>query len=171
MVEITIPIVLQFLQTAGILVGIIYYVMTIRTNQRNQQLTLETRQAQLFQGVFNKLDGQWWDSLHMLTQAEIKDYQDFSEKFYPMHETELGIAQNRVGVVLEYIGVLVRENLLDIRFVALQISSATMLFWEKMAPIIQDWRDDAGSQRIYIEVEYLYNELVKYLEEHPELTT
>ena len=52
--------VLSTLQTVGILVGIFYYIMTIRTNQRNQdiairnqELTLETRQAQLFMNIFN----------------------------------------------------------------------------------------------------------------------
>jgi len=43
MVEFTYQTVFQFLQTVGILVGVFYYVMTIRANQRNQQLQLETR--------------------------------------------------------------------------------------------------------------------------------
>jgi hypothetical protein len=46
--------VFQFLQTMGILVGVFYYVMTIRANQRNQQLQLETRQAQLFMQPYNR---------------------------------------------------------------------------------------------------------------------
>jgi hypothetical protein len=40
--------VFQFLQTVGILVGVFYYIMTLRNTRKNQQLQLETRQAQLF---------------------------------------------------------------------------------------------------------------------------
>ena len=46
--------VFQFLQTVGILVGVFYYVMTIRANQRNQRIQLETRQAALFTQIYNK---------------------------------------------------------------------------------------------------------------------
>jgi hypothetical protein len=74
MFELTLPIVLQILQTAGILVGIAYYLVIMRNSQktreltlRNQELTLqsqelsrkaqeqavETRQAQLFMSIFN----------------------------------------------------------------------------------------------------------------------
>jgi len=42
------------------------------------------------------------------------------------------------------------------------------VFWEKFEPIIQDMRSSLTS-RSMTETEYLYNELVKYLDEHPEL--
>jgi hypothetical protein len=45
MVEVTIPIVLQVIQTVGILVGIIYYITIMRSNQKTQQLQLDTRKA------------------------------------------------------------------------------------------------------------------------------
>jgi hypothetical protein len=60
--QITFQTIFQFLQTVGILVGVFYYISTIRTNQRNQEISLrnqeltlkaqehaaETRQAQLY---------------------------------------------------------------------------------------------------------------------------
>ena len=58
--QVTFKTIFQFLQTAGILAGVFYYIMTIRTYQRNQEigsrnqeLTLETKQAQLFMNIFN----------------------------------------------------------------------------------------------------------------------
>ena len=39
--QITFQTLFQFLQTVGILVGVFYYIMTIRANQRNQELTLK----------------------------------------------------------------------------------------------------------------------------------
>jgi hypothetical protein len=65
MVEITLPIVLQIVQTVGILVGIVYYITIMRSQQRTRELalesqeltrkaqeqTLETRQTQLFMQI------------------------------------------------------------------------------------------------------------------------
>jgi hypothetical protein len=41
--QLTFQTVFQFPQTVGILVSVFYYITTIRANQRNQQLQLETR--------------------------------------------------------------------------------------------------------------------------------
>jgi len=41
MVEITLPIMLQIMQTVGILVGIIYYITIMRNTQKTRELTLK----------------------------------------------------------------------------------------------------------------------------------
>jgi len=46
-------IMLTLLQTISIMVGIGYYILNIQNNQKNQEITLETRQAQLFMNIFN----------------------------------------------------------------------------------------------------------------------
>jgi hypothetical protein len=177
MVEITYQMVLSTLQTIALLVGITYYLIIMRNSQRNQELArkaqehaVETRQAQLFHGIFSTLDEDWWNAYHFIIyHSEWTDWSDFSEKFYPFRETELGRATAKVLYVLEYLGVLVKEGLVSIRLVALLISNPTLRVWEKFEPIIQDHRRHISSQRAYTETEYLYNELVKYLKEHPEL--
>ena len=45
--QVTFQILFQFLQTVGILVGVFYYIMTIRTNQRNQEISLKNQQLTL----------------------------------------------------------------------------------------------------------------------------
>jgi hypothetical protein len=37
---------------ASVVVAVVYYILTLRTNQRNFKHTLETRQAQLLMGLF-----------------------------------------------------------------------------------------------------------------------
>ena len=54
MVEITYQIVLSTLQTVGILMGIFYYIMTLNNTRKNQEMQLETRQAQLFMQIVNQ---------------------------------------------------------------------------------------------------------------------
>jgi hypothetical protein len=43
--------------------------------------------------------------------------------------------------------------------------------WEKLAPHIDELREESNNIRWGSEVEYLYDELMKYHEEHPELKT
>jgi hypothetical protein len=94
--QITFQTIFQFLQTVGILVGVYYYIMTIRTNQRNQEIALrnqeltlktqeqalETRQAQLFMQVFSQLSSteKWREYLEIL-ELEWDDYIDFQKKY------------------------------------------------------------------------------------------
>lgn len=74
-----------------------------------------------------------------------------------------------VGTYYEGVGVLVREGLLDVRWVALPICDMTRMFWEKMKPTIDEGRRVLGMPRWMSETEYLYDELMRYLEKHPEL--
>ncbi len=69
----------------------------------------------------------------------------------------------------EGIGVLVKEDILDIRWVALLMSGMTRDYWERLAPYVSNIRDALDRPRFVIEWEYLYNELMKYIEEQPEL--
>ena len=63
MVEFTLPIVLQIVQTVGILVGIIYYITIMRNQQRTRELALtaqehatETRQTEIFMRLYEQLN-------------------------------------------------------------------------------------------------------------------
>ena len=77
MVEITLPLVLQIIQTVSLVVGIVYYLIIMRNSQRTRELTLrsqeltrkaqeqalETRQAQLFMQLYNRLnEGEFCES-------------------------------------------------------------------------------------------------------------
>jgi hypothetical protein len=45
------------------------------------------------------------------------------------------------------------------------------MFWEKLAVIIEQWREARNYPRLASETEYLYDELIQYMQEHPELKT
>jgi hypothetical protein len=96
-----------------------------------------------------------------------KDY-DFFNKDMPDNEIMTSIYH--VISYYEGVGVLVREGLLDIRLVALTMGGITRMIWEKFIPFIDEFRDHTFS-RALDGTEYLYNELMRYMEEHPELAT
>jgi hypothetical protein len=50
--QLTLQTLIMFIQAAGILVAVIYHIMTLRNTRKNQQLQLESRQLQLYTSAF-----------------------------------------------------------------------------------------------------------------------
>ena len=74
-----------------------------------------------------------------------------------------------LGCYFEGLGILVKEGLLDIRVISLFMTGNINGFWGKVKPFIDEIRELMGTQRVFVETEYLYDELLKYYNEHPEL--
>jgi hypothetical protein len=70
-------------------------------------------------------------------------------------------------MVYESIGVLVHENLIDIRIVARYIGRYRF-DWEKWGPYIKQARELRNRPRMYIEAEYLYDRLMEFGRSNPE---
>ena len=146
----------------GVLVAAIYYIVNMRA-------TLQTRQAQLFMQLYDRwtfdIADRFWDFL----DYKIESAEDLFEKQRTDKEF-----RRRTAILSRYhegIGVLVRFGLLDIKYIAHLASWPTRIYWEKYKPIIGDIRRLQNAPRADSESEYLYNELMKYLEKHPELAT
>ena len=167
--------VLSTLQTAGILMGIIYYIFIMRNQQRTrnltlkaQELTLETRQAQIFTQLMDKYltkdgleyqrveDGATWSSY----EEWLEIYQNDAE----YHDAFRWLAHLYTGI-----GTLLREGLLNVRLVVLVTAIAIIRDWEKYEDVIYEWRKRTNNRTLWSEWEYLYNTIMKYLQEHPEL--
>jgi len=160
----------------GVFVAAIYYVFNMRatlqvrkeanTTQRQQ---LETRQAQMFMGIYNQLvNKEFMKAYWKIMDSQWKNYDEYRELF---RDPEFQSAAYLLGAYFEGLGVLVREGLLDIRWIALLICGMTRTYWEKIETHIVEMRKAIGQRRLGSETEYLYNELMKYLEKHPELKT
>jgi len=146
----------------GVLVAAIYYIV-------NMRVTLQTRQAQLFMQLYDRwtfdIGEKFWDFL----DDDFKTAEEYIEKSRKDKEF-----RRRMSVLSRYhegVGVLVRFGLLDVKYIAYLASWPTRMYWEKLKPIIEDARRLQKAPRGDSESEYLYNELMKYLEKHPELET
>jgi len=175
MVEITYQMVLSTLQTAGILVGIVYYVTIMRNQQRTreltlkaQELTLETRQAQLFTQLIDKYTTkEGLEYLRVEDGATWSSYEEWLEIY--RNDAEYHDAFKWLAHIYAGVGALLREGLLNIRMVALVAASGIIGDWEKYKDVIYEWRKRTNDRTSRSEWEYLYNTIMKYLEEHPEL--
>jgi hypothetical protein len=148
--------------SAGVIVAVVYYTLLLRD-------TNKTRQAQLFMEVYKQMsDPVFLGSYTDLMNTEWKDIDEGYRKI-----TSPGTFKSfwQVTSFFEGIGVLVRQNLVDLRFVALLMAGTTRRYWEKIGPFVMKLRKEIDYRRCGSETEYLYNVLMGYMEEHPELRT
>ncbi len=155
----------------GLTASIIYYASILRNANQTQQLALETRQAQLFMQMYNR----WLDSIGL------EDYSKFIarrvsnwEEFKLVYNSDEDYQRvfNKIAGFYEGLGVLVKAGYLSIHPIALMWTGVTTLFWTNvLEPTIDDWRTELNQRRLWSEAEYLCRELLRYIEEHPELKT
>ncbi len=186
-----------YMTPISLTIGVFYYIMTIRTNQKNQEISLknqeltlqsqeltrkaqeqalETRQAQLFMNIYNQsfANQEWLDAYTKVMRTHWESYEEYMQKQdwnSDESDSEFIRAANLVYCFYEGLGVFVKEGLVDIRMIALTMTWMTRTLWEKIAPIIYESRKRMNYPRMLSEFEYLYDELMKYIEEHPELKT
>jgi hypothetical protein len=75
----------------------------------------------------------------------------------------------QLSVILEGFGVLIKEGVIDIRPIALLSSGLIRSLWNKFEPVKDGARRELGWSRLFIEFEYLYNELIKFHKENPDV--
>jgi len=161
---------LTYLTLISVPIGIFYYIMTLNNTKKNQELTLETRQAQLFMELYREYRDPKFRKMYLeVSQWTWEDHEDFRRKYTPEGNIDNYTIYASVMSYFEGIGVLVKRGLIGIEMVydllALQIKG----IWEKYASTVIISRKHLEMPTLWDDFEYLYNELMKYLEAHQEL--
>jgi hypothetical protein len=169
MVEITLPVVLQIVQTIALTVGIFYYIMTIRANQRNQELTLksqqlatETRQAQLFMDQYRETSKAETQILAWeLLSWEWEDPADFMEKYWsdPSKQAKWVTFM----LYMNGLGILLKENYIpaELQYKMDQDGVACLMFWFQWEPVIMELRKRRNNPDLFKYFEYYVNEIIR----------
>jgi hypothetical protein len=154
---------------ASVTVAAIYYMFTLRTNQRNYKVTLDTRQAQLFMQLFDRFSG----SEFALNYGKIRYefcpkfnnnpeelnkfiYQNTNEKFNP----EVFLPFHQLTLFFDGVGVLVQKDLINMDLVERLFSDRIIWFWTMIKPRIVYSRESQGPQ-LYANIEWLYHEMIR----------
>ena len=168
MVEITYQMVLSTLQTAGILAGITYYIMTLTYSRRNQEQTLMTRKITSFENtlgaVIKSSEGPKYTRI--IDDNAVSSYEEHME--LTRKNPDYYEAWYNIFISLDFIGIYLKKGVLDIDMFAMFNPWWYNRFWNRYKPIIHEMRkrDRPGYM---INLEYLMDSLEKYLKEHPEL--
>jgi len=123
--------------------------------------------------IYDKWSGEELSRAWRITRnIQFNNYDDF-ETFWKNRdpENEEWFSAAKIGGFYEGVGVLVKEKLIDIRLIALLMKGRTTAYFEMMKPYIERYREQTGAVELLIETEYLYNELMRYIEENLDYRT
>jgi hypothetical protein len=153
----------QIITAVGVIAALVNYVITSRRAGQNDQLLLETRQAQLYMQIYNR-----WNSkelIHAYGQVRFTyqwtDFSDMWKKYNPEVNPEAYANFMLLMTFFEGLGVLVMKGLVDVALVEDLLSERVIWYWENVA---KGSRDDA---RKFVKdptqgdhIEYLYHEMM-----------
>jgi len=144
---------------AGVLVGVVYYILDMRNQTKLRQTDMVMRLYSAWQSK------ELSDATLKVWNLEFKDYNDFVKKYGPFSsETEVYSAFRMVCNFFESVGILLCEKLVGVEMVARLFCLPTITTWEKVQLIVEGARRALGSQRgplFFEDFEYLYNEMKK----------
>jgi hypothetical protein len=125
---------------AGVLVGVVYYVLEMRHQTRLREMDLIMRVDDKYA---DRIEQCW----QVIRKNEFKNLDDYEEK------CPLEAAQ--VAGFFDGLGLLLRRGLADIDL----ISGLFLMepYWQKMKPFVEGVREKLKDPRAYINFEYLYN--------------
>jgi hypothetical protein len=140
--------------SAGVLAGVIYYVLEIRHQSRLRQTETVIRLSPFF----NMNAREMQEAITQVCSIEYENYDDYLERYSGKPEnTMLKI----LGNYFEGIGILVSKKLVDADIVYNFWGDIIQSSWEKIKPLIADMRKDSGGLNMFVFWEYLYDEMKK----------
>ena len=158
--------ILTYLTLVSVPVGVLYHILTLNNTRKNQHMQLETRQAQLFMGLYQTFRSpefvRNWD--HVMWRFDYKNWEDAAEKLHPVNNPEERTIWFSVALFFEGIGVLVKRGLIDISLVDDLLGTMVKQTWEKIGPVEVESRVRFNSPRGFEDFEYLYDEVVRFSE-------
>ena len=157
MVDVSYQMVLSTLQTAGLLVGIFYYITTLRNAEKNRTKEMvfrrmQTRTPEYFLDVYDASPPNFeWSTV-----------EEFHEKYNPDTTPELIAKRAYVQDRLNAWGYLLREGLINIELIGrLHNPSFIQYWWECNEPIFLASRKAQNNPDFMADFEYLYNAIMK----------
>jgi len=140
----------------GVVVGVIYYILEIRHQDKMRHLDL-------FMNLYST-----WGSRDMLNAhrrflvLKVESYDSFVKKHGPLTEpSQINTDIDRIGWFFNLMGFLVKEKIVHIKLVDELLGYWVIKNWETIKPLVYGWRRQYNIPESYHWFEYLYNEMQK----------
>jgi hypothetical protein len=140
--------------SAGVLAGVIYYILEIRHQSRLRQTETVIRLSPWFN--MNAKEVQ--EAITQVCSMEYKNYDDYLERYSEKPEQMM---LKILGNYFEGMGILVYRKLVRTDVIYDFWGDIIQSSWEKIRPLIADMRKDSGDINMFRFWEYLYNEMKK----------
>jgi hypothetical protein len=156
-------------QTIGVLVtatsvsiAAIYYIMTLRTQQKNMKLTLETRRIGLIDNISSRLQGlEGQRNYQEVMNYEWTDYEDFIRKYGSRYNQEAAAKRNFFYGTYDSLGAMLRKGMVEKEDLYDHGLYMVIEFWAKYRSIIEESRKRLHGSFWLSDLEYLANEMMK----------
>jgi hypothetical protein len=150
----------------SVIIGVINSILSSQRAAKNDEQTLETRQAQLYMQIYNRWNSrevtkaygavrykyseqEWAETTEQNLQA--KD-PDLDLDYYADHQM--------LGTFFEGLGILVKKNLVDLSLVEDLFAGRVIWYWEtQLEPIAKMVKQYHKDSTLYDSIEYLYHEM------------
>jgi hypothetical protein len=140
--------------SAGVLAGVIYYILELRHQSRLRQ----TESVIRLSPYFNMNAKEMQEAITQVCSIEYKDYDDYLERYSDKPENMM---LKILGNYFEGIGILVYKRLVKADIVYDFWGDIIQSSWEKIKPLVADMRKDSGDLNVHVFWEYLYDEMGK----------
>jgi len=148
----------------GVLAAAIYYVITLRAERNNMKTTLETRQAQLFMGIYQTyVTKEIHRDIEIVLNAQFTDFEDWLAKYGPKSNPEVHAKFDSVLSYMEGLGSLVKRDLIDPSYVVELLGLEVLYTHQKYRPIISGMRK--ANPTLYTDFDILYETVKKFIPE------
>ena len=142
--------------SAGVFLAAMYYILQLR----HQSKVRQTDHVVRLYSAFNSDD--FLVSLLKVVNLEFEDYRDFVKKYGSLlSETPINVAIFKIANYFDEAGTLLHRGLIDADLVSEFLMLSTVMFWGKLKPLIQGFREDSDSRFFLYWFEYFYNEMKK----------
>ena len=141
---------------AGVVIGVIYYALEIRHQDKVKHLDL-------FMSLYSIWGSEEMLDAHRRFMAlKFKDYESFIRDYGPVPSiTQTHKDIDRIGWFFNIMGFFVKEKIVNIKMVDELVGYWATKNWETIKPLVYGWRKEYGIPESYKWFEYLYNELKK----------
>jgi hypothetical protein len=141
---------------AGVLVGVVYYILDIRHQTR-------IRETELIMNLYSFFDDRQFQSdVEMVMNCEFNDYDDFVKRYGPLFGRKNRELQAAITTFLNHfdlLGTLLKRKLADIDLLAEMCGGGS--FWEKVRPLVEGYRKKINDPKFFADFEYYSNEMKK----------
>ena len=153
----------------GVIAGFSYYVLAVRANQKNQELTLksqehatETRQIDIYmRWQLLQTNPEWMQNYNEVHSLEWEDFEDFARKHSHTENPESAGKRFAVWSYWNGLGYLLSRGVIDSDTMYDMMGNACIGSWIKFEPIIQGFREHDGRPETWRWFEYLADEMKK----------
>jgi hypothetical protein len=148
----------------SIAASIIYYANVLSNANKTQKLQLETRRTQIFMQLHqSKYDQEGLEAIFKLMNLEWENFEDYMEKHSGIGgHYEIAAALESWISYFDGLGILVKDNVIDLDMVYNIAFSRILFVWFKFETIIKGFRNPPLGWPDYGQhLEYLANEMIK----------